>query len=389
MHIAMVAARYFPFMGGIETVVHETARRLAGWGHRVVILTTDPSGTLPTEETRDGMLIRRVKAWPKTKDYYIAPGIYNDLAEQRYDLVHIQGYHTFVAPIGMLAAIRHRIPFVVNFHAGHHPSRLRNALRAVQWRMLAPLVGRAERLIGCSAFEAALFAKGMRLDPARFTLIYNGSSMPPPSDPPPPVEPHLILSIGRLERYKGHHRAIAAMPHLLQRIRDARLQIVGSGSYEPELRQLVGSLGLGEHVSFTSIPPDERRRLSDLLHSARLVVLFSEFEANPVAVMEALAAKRPVLVADTSGLRELVTNGWCRSVALDASPAALATEMAAELEGLHQPSAAASVPSWDDCASQLLALYESVLAGHKMDRAGTPTRAIQACTIPSGRDTAG
>ncbi|MFN8528578.1 MAG: hypothetical protein U0670_08200 [Anaerolineae bacterium] len=40
--------------------------------------------------------------------------------------------------------------------------------------------------------------------------------------------------------------------------------------------------------------------MSRLLARASLVVLFSEYEAHPVAVMEALSLRRPVLVADTS-----------------------------------------------------------------------------------------
>jgi glycosyltransferase involved in cell wall biosynthesis len=52
-------------------------------------------------------------------------------------------------------------------------------------------------------------------------------------------------------------------------------------------------------------PPAERYRLTDLLYSAGLVVLLSDYEAHPVAVVEALSVHRPVLVTDTSGLREL------------------------------------------------------------------------------------
>jgi len=46
--------------------------------------------------------------------------------------------------------------------------------------------------------------------------------------------PHLIVSGGRLERYKGHHRAIAALPELIRRVPDARLYVVGTGPYEGE-----------------------------------------------------------------------------------------------------------------------------------------------------------
>ena len=51
LRIGMVAARALPFMGGIETHVHEVSRRLAASGVDVTVLTTDTSGKLPRSET--------------------------------------------------------------------------------------------------------------------------------------------------------------------------------------------------------------------------------------------------------------------------------------------------------------------------------------------------
>ncbi len=48
--VLLVAARYFPYMGGMETHVYEVGQRLARAGIRVTVLTTDLSGQLPTFE---------------------------------------------------------------------------------------------------------------------------------------------------------------------------------------------------------------------------------------------------------------------------------------------------------------------------------------------------
>jgi glycosyltransferase involved in cell wall biosynthesis len=226
--------------------------------------------------------------------------------------------------------------------------------------MLKPLVACAGRLIGVSGCEAEFFSQQMRLNPELFAIVPNGASLPPPSNPPPAVNPHLILSVGRLEHYKGHHRVIDAFPALLKRVPDARLQIVGSGPYEPELRTLVNALKLSQAVSFVSIPSAERQRLTDLLCSAGLVVLLSEYEAHPVAVMEALSVQRTVLVTDTSGLRELAQKGLCRSIPLEATAGMVAEAIAEELAKEHQP-IAVTLPNWDDCTEQLLGIYKRVL----------------------------
>jgi glycogen synthase len=360
VRIMMVTARYRPFIGGIETHIHEVGTRMADLGHRVTVLTTDPSGDLPTQENIGGIRVVRVKAWPKHSDYYFAPRIYMEISQVDCDIIHFQGYNTFVAPIGMLAAIRHNIPFVLTFHSGGHSSLLRNAIRGVQRTLLAPLTARAAGLIGVSEHEATFFSRKMGLDPARFTVIPNGAALPPPSDPPPAVDPHLLLSIGRLERYKGHHRVIEALPELLRRFPDARLKIVGAGPYERELRGLVRSLGLAEHVTLESIPAGERQRLTDLLCSAGLIVLLSEYEAHPVVVMEALSVRRPVLVADTSGLRELAQKGLCRAIPLRSTPSMVAAAIADELQRDHQPRHV-ELPDWNDCTQQLLGIYYAVL----------------------------
>src|ERR1022692_264251 len=93
LRVLLVAARYFPYMGGLETHVYEVGRRLARVGVEVTILTTDLDGHLPTFEEVEGVQIRRVRAWPSNRDYYFAPAIYRIIINGQWDLIHCQGYH--------------------------------------------------------------------------------------------------------------------------------------------------------------------------------------------------------------------------------------------------------------------------------------------------------
>jgi glycosyltransferase involved in cell wall biosynthesis len=163
-----------------------------------------------------------------------------------------------------------------------------------------------------------------------------------------------------LERYKGHQRVIAAMPYLLTQRPNARLWVLGTGPYEPELRQQVQELGLTTRVRIEGIPPERRNQMARELSCAALVVLLSDFETHPIGILEALSLKRPVLVAETSGLQELVEHGYARGVALDSTPEQVAAGM---LEQMTMPSASKEIqlPTWDDCTSSLLDLYRSVL----------------------------
>ena len=303
---------------------------------------------------------------PSARDYYVAPGIARHVSHGRWDLVHCQGYHTFVPPLAMAAALQAKMPYVLTFHSGGHPSATRNRLRGMQREALQPLLARARRLIAVSNFEAEFFARELRLPSSRFATIQNGAAMAQPAEPVAldPERP-VILSVGRLERYKGHHRLIEALPLVLAHIPGAQLHIVGAGQYEAELRRLAAASGLGSTIEIGSIDPLDRAGMSRTLAGASAVALLSEYEANPVAVMEALALRRRVLVADTSGLSELARAGLARAVPIDASASDIA---AALVDLLRSPEPTdMRLPTWDESAAQLADVYRAVLAERDAD----------------------
>jgi glycosyltransferase involved in cell wall biosynthesis len=362
MRILMVVARHFPFAGGTETHVHEVSKRIAAAGHSVEVLTTDLTGNLPREEFASGVRIVRVSAWPKQSDYYFAPGVISMIDRGSWDLIHIQGYHTLVAPVAMAAALKRRIPFVLTFHSGGHSSRLRNAIRGVQRAVLRPLVRHAALLIGVSQFEVDFFSSTMGLSRDRFVVIPNGAQLTAASGSVARFpERRLILSVGRLERYKGHHRAIEAFPAVLKRYPDAHLMIIGHGPYEQVLRRLIAERRLQASVTIESIPPDNRERLASLLSEAALVVLLSDYEAHPVAVAEALSLGRRVLVNNTSGLKEIADRGLARATRPDATASEVAEAMLEELSS-QSPTRGIELASWDECAHSILESYKEVVA---------------------------
>ncbi len=361
LRLLMVTPRYFPDSGGVQTHVYEVARRLACSGVDVTVLTTDPSQRLPSEEYSDGVRILRVRAFPTRRDYYFAPWIWHIIVEGSWTLVHCQGCHTLVPLLAMLAARHASIPYLVTFHSGGHSSPLRNKLRKIQWMILRPLLAHAQRLVAVSQFEAKLFHKQLRLPVEQFAIIPNGSNLPTGvtqsskrnSNP-------VIASIGRLEKYKGHHRVIAAIPKVLKHYPNALFQIVGTGPFKEELRRLAAEVGVLNHVEFVAIGGNDREAMARLLMDTDLVTLLSNYESQGIAVIEALALQRPVLVADTSALSELAVRGLVRAIPIDSTGDIVAQAM---LDQLQQPLLPVDIdlPSWDDCAAQLHRLYQSLI----------------------------
>jgi glycosyltransferase involved in cell wall biosynthesis len=360
MRVLLVSARFRPYTGGTETHTYEVAKRFAAEGHEVTVLTTDRDGNLPVMEKLDDITIKRVPAYPRQMDLYFAPGIYGAIKAGQWDVIHIQGYHTFVAPLAMFAAWRAGIPYVVTFHSGGHSSSVRKLLRGLQRMLLRPLLVRATQLIGVSEFEADFFAKHLGIPRERFVVIPNGAHLPRLDTPQKQEAYPLIVSSGRLERYKGHQHVIEAFSRVLQRRADARLRIAGSGPYESDLNKIVDSLGMRDYVEIKGIPAANRQGMAELLVRSSLVVLFSEYEAHPVAVMEALSLKRPVLVADTSGMSELAERGLVRAVPASCDPDELAEAMLQQLDHPLIPTDV-KLPTWEECSAQLLNVYQHVL----------------------------
>jgi glycosyltransferase involved in cell wall biosynthesis len=361
--VLLVAARYFPYTGGMETHVYEVGRRLVHAGIRVTVLTTDLSGQLPTIEDMDGVHIRRVRAWPTNKDYYFAPEMYQFIVQGGWDLVHCQGYHNLVAPLAMFAAWQARIPYVVTFHSGGDTSYFRKAFRRLHWMALRPLLARAQYLISPSRWEVDFFRERLHLPGSQFVVIPNGAHHLPyrPEQARQTRNGTLIVSVGRLERYKGHHRVIAALPKVLEEVPDVRLRIVGTGPYESSLWKMARELGVSERVEIQAVPPGDKDGMAEVIAQADLVTLLSEYEAQGIAVLEALALGRPVLVTGASALQEFADRGLARAVPLTSTPEDVAQAVVNQLRQPLMPPINVALPTWDQCAADLFTLYQTVI----------------------------
>jgi glycosyltransferase involved in cell wall biosynthesis len=130
------------------------------------------------------------------------------------------------------------------------------------------------------------------VDPAR----YDG--------PPPEVPAHLVF-VGRLAAVKGVPVLFEALRGLIADHPDLRLTLVGDG---PERKGLEARAeGLRGHVTFAGYRSQEE--VAALLRGATALVLPSFAEGLPVVLMEALAARVPVVATRIAGVAELVEDG--------------------------------------------------------------------------------
>jgi glycosyltransferase involved in cell wall biosynthesis len=87
----------------------------------------------------------------------------------------------------------------------------------------------------------------------------------------------------------------------------ARFLVIGGGPLEQPLRDKAVSLGLADRVVFTGSKQDASR----LLPVFDVFVMSSLWEAMPMALLEAMAARRQIIVTDVGDNRAIVDNGRC------------------------------------------------------------------------------
>ena len=116
----------------------------------------------------------------------------------------------------------------------------------------------------------------------------------------------ILGSVGRLEPRKGFDILIRAMPEVLVNHPRTMLKIVGRSDrgYGEVLKRLVHGLGIDHHVEFLGELPHEK--INEFLSGLTLYVQPSREEGLGLAVLEAMAAGKAVVVSDIPAFREVV-----------------------------------------------------------------------------------
>lgn len=115
----------------------------------------------------------------------------------------------------------------------------------------------------------------------------------------------VFVCVARLMAQKNHALLLDAFAGVARKLPDARLLLVGGGALRQTLEAQAATLGMAEQVSFLGVRDD----VPAVLAAADAFVLASDFEGNPLSVMEALAAGKPVVATAVGGVPELVTDG--------------------------------------------------------------------------------
>lgn len=179
----------------------------------------------------------------------------------------------------------------------------------------------------------------------------------------------VILNVGRMDPIKGQDRLIRAMPELLAIVPEARLLLVGNGSFSSSrkgglglskgqrwrarLERLAAELGVAHRVTFTGHLGDDL--LPAAYDACEVFSLPSTREGFGLAAIEAWRHRKPIVVCDRAGVSELVVDG-VNGYSVDCGdPKALAARL---LDVLRDPASAQRMGKAGLAASEVSTVQE-------------------------------
>jgi glycosyltransferase involved in cell wall biosynthesis len=199
--------------------------------------------------------------------------------------------------------------------------------------LLRELAREAEFVVAVSDFSRDDLRRRCPQSADKIHRVYNGlrpDDFPAAhADRPGPL--HLV-SVGRLIEFKGFHHLIEAIGLLRDRGLEVTLEIIGEGPWRDTLAARIQSLGLAEHVQLSGVLSQES--IKARLSSAHAFALACCVGANgatdilPTVIMEAMAARLPVVSTRIAGVPEMVEDGTTGLLVPPADPPALADALA-------------------------------------------------------------
>lgn len=138
-----------------------------------------------------------------------------------------------------------------------------------------------------------------------------------------PADARLVTIVGKLMEQKGHRVLLDALPTVAERHADLHVVLAGEGPLRDEIVGRAAAAGLGGRVHLVG----NRSDVADLLAASDLFVLPSLWEGLPMALLEAMASRLPVVASAVSGSREVVISDESGLLVRPGDPSALAGAM--------------------------------------------------------------
>ena len=340
--VLLLSEIFPPKTGGSGRWFHEIYSRLPS-EHVVIAAGDDPRAdefdathSMNVERLPLTMPEWGVRSWTAARSYW-------SLFRQLKSIIRREQITTLhcgrCLPEGWLAYLLKKlcgVPYISYVHGEDVESA--STSRELTW-MAHRILGNADFLVANSQNSANLLIENWNVDAARVRVLHPGvdSSRFFPADRDESIreafgwkDRTVVLTVGRLQKRKGHDVMISALPTIREAVPDILFAVIGDGDERSNIERLIVEHGVADQVQLLGEVDDETMiscyQQCDLFALANRQV-GRDIEGFGMVLVEAQSCGRPVLAGASGGTRETMRIGETGIIVPCEEPQRLAEEL--------------------------------------------------------------
>ncbi|CAD6516790.1 Glycosyl transferase group 1 [metagenome] len=308
--------------GGILFLGTNIAEQLGKKGHNVSIFTTDLdfanntntfNKNLSRNEKLEFFNIKRSHVIFKLKLFFVNPGMYSMLKNEKPDIIHAIGIRGFQAFVSALVSKFNNIPLIISDQGGlfTHPDFNKGIINKILYRLQEPIIkfiiNQAKKVIVANEYEKSIFKKYTNEE--KLCIVFNGINYQELLKPPIDfkikynIDKKFILFLGRFNLVKGIDYLLNAYSQISSEQISQNIILVIMGvnfGYQDEMENLIKRLNLQDKILLLKKP--SREDVISAYHSCEFLVLPSRWELSPLTPVEGFACKKPTISSKLHGI---------------------------------------------------------------------------------------
>ena len=177
----------------------------------------------------------------------------------------------------------------------------------------------------------------------------------------------IFLFVGRLEKQKGLVYLIEAINILKEKSSNFEVHLIGKGSEEAYLKELVSKFNFKEYIKF--LGEKTYQEITDCYINSDAFILTSIWEGFPLTLLEAWAARLAVIITNVGGISKICTDKKNALIIPPQSPEKIAEVMLVLIDnkklreqlGENGRKLVEEKYSWENTAKEFISIYKNLI----------------------------
>lgn len=224
------------------------------------------------------------------------------IQQENPDLIHAHDVSASI--LASIATLGTKIPVISHVHVNNSDMsrvNLKTLLYAAAARRFSHIFW-----VSKSCYDGFVFRKTVEKKSSLLYNVVNKAEIERRRDQDTNDYQFDVAYVGRLTQQKDPARLVEVLARFVQICPKAKIAIVGTGELEEFTREKIREKGLENNVVFCGFMKNPLK----IMASSKVMVMTSEYEGLPMAVLEAMALGVPVVSTPVDGLKDVILNGY-------------------------------------------------------------------------------